>query len=275
MFAKSIEIGAVLAVFAAAVSASCAYGTSLHPRQEQPPAAKYGYGAVDGPLLWYGLNKTANEECSRGNNQSPIVIDSTTKVSPASEISLEIPDYPDGAEFENLGTTVEVIVNGTLKISGKEYKLAQFHFHTPGEHRINDEFYPMEVHFVHQAEDNSRAVVGFMVELCNGSAEPFLGDVLASVQEIKDSGATTQTKPLSFKTLTESFNKTPTWRYDGSLTTPPCSEEVQWIVSQKILYLDVVTWLAAKKVVKFNARYTQNSPGNDNLLEISARDLAE
>jgi carbonic anhydrase len=66
-------------------------------------------------------------------------------------IKLSIPDYPQGAKFENLGTNVEVVVNGTLVNGAKTYALAQFHFHTPSEHRVDDEHYPMEMHMVFEA----------------------------------------------------------------------------------------------------------------------------
>jgi len=68
--------------------------------------------------------------------------------------SFPVVDYPCGAEFENLGTNVEVVVNGTLVDgnSNTTFKLAQFHFHTPAEHRVNSEFYPMEMHWVFESD---------------------------------------------------------------------------------------------------------------------------
>jgi hypothetical protein len=61
---------------------------------------------------------------------------------------LDIPEQV--VEFENLGTTIEVIVNGTTKFGGTDFRLKQFHMHTPSEHRVNDEYYPLEVHMVHE-----------------------------------------------------------------------------------------------------------------------------
>jgi hypothetical protein len=62
-------------------------------------------------------------------------------------------------------------------------------------------------------------------------------------------------------------------RYSGSLTTPPCSEQVDWLISTSILSIDLPTWLAVKKVIKYNARYTQDVLNNVNLLANAAQEL--
>lgn len=146
-----------LAVFAALVtstSASCLYGTSLAPRKVNHdgtvPVATFNYTGEGGPLHWVGLNATANRECGHGLTQSPIVLN--TQIIPRvpkGSLTMSIPNVMS-AEFENLGSTVEVVVGGKLNANGKDYKLVQFHFHTPSEHRINEEYSPMEVHFVFQ-----------------------------------------------------------------------------------------------------------------------------
>lgn len=144
---------------AATVSASCLrdssvithHHKSLTRRQSEGsvPVSSFGYTNLKGPFNWYGLNKATNGACAKGKMQSPINID--TSIGLATEkVVLNIPDVPN-AKFENLGTNVEVVVNGTLHVGQKEYILEQFHFHTPSEHRIFEEFYPMEVHFVFQA----------------------------------------------------------------------------------------------------------------------------
>lgn len=63
------------------------------------------------------------------------------------------------------------------------------------------------------------------------------------------------------------------YHYTGSLTTPPCTEGVAWYISSKPLPLSVQSYNALKKVIKFNSRYTQNSPGKGNLLEVEADEL--
>jgi carbonic anhydrase len=144
---------AVLALLRCA-NCACNYGTSHFPRAVSVPVNHFSYVGLSGPLNWYGLNKSANAMCALGMNQSPIDIgnSSGTSVASGTSIQLSIPDYPSGTIFENLGTTVEVVVNGSLVDAGKTYALKQFHFHTPSEHRIDDEYSPMEVHFVFQAK---------------------------------------------------------------------------------------------------------------------------
>lgn len=147
---------ATIAIFFGTVNAACNYGTSEFPREPAIPVNKFSYAGLTGPLNWYGLNKTANYMCDQGTHQSPIdVATSNATVDKGSTVSLSIPGYPKGAEFENLGTNVEVVVNGTLVDANITYSLAQFHFHTPSEHRINDEYFPMEVHFVFESTGKS------------------------------------------------------------------------------------------------------------------------
>ncbi|KDB27231.1 hypothetical protein H109_00983 [Trichophyton interdigitale MR816] len=270
-----------LAVFAALVtstSASCLYGTSLAPRKVNHdgtvPVATFNYTGEGGPLHWVGLNATANRECGHGLTQSPIVLN--TQIIPRvpkGSLTMSIPNVMS-AEFENLGSTVEVVVGGKLNANGKDYKLVQFHFHTPSEHRINEEYSPMEVHFVFQTPEKSIAVVAFMVELSPyGRSTPLLTRVLANLHHITTPGSVTKTRRLNFSQLVKHFHTHDIYTYTGSLTTPPCSEKVDWYLSATPLTTRVSLFNALKKVVKYNARYTQNSPGQRNLMEIAALDV--
>jgi carbonic anhydrase len=148
----------ILAIVGVALSA-CNYGTSSFPREPSVPVSKFSYVGLTGPLNWYGLNKTANFLCDKGMNQSPIdIIPSAITLDNGASCTLNVPSYPSGALFENLGTNVEVVVNGTLVDGGKTYNLAQFHFHTPSEHRVNEEIYTMELHFVFEAGGKSSTI---------------------------------------------------------------------------------------------------------------------
>lgn len=133
---------------------NCAYGTSMFPRLPDVPVMKFGYDGLKGPLNWFGLNETANGMCDKGSNQSPIVINSNITMDEGSKSQWSVPDYPQGTKFENLGTNVQVVVNGSLVDTEAEtsYKLAQFHFHIPSEHRIDDEIFASEMHWVFESE---------------------------------------------------------------------------------------------------------------------------
>ena len=101
----------------------------------------FDYDALNGPLNWYGLNETANYACDKGSRQSPIVIDSTVSVlKPSTITKFAVLDYPSRSR-------------GQWYSRGRQYQL---HFHTPSEHRIDDEFYPMEMHWVLESDGEHR-----------------------------------------------------------------------------------------------------------------------
>src|SRR5437016_6212769 len=138
------------------VSASCLHGTNLQPRRlikydeesKTVEVSKFGYTGLQGPLNWAGLSEE-NAACRESNNQSPInLADPQVEQIAPNIMQLSIPNV-ESAELENLGSTVEVVMeglNGTLAFGGKTFSLKQFHFHTPSEHRINEEYFPLEMH---------------------------------------------------------------------------------------------------------------------------------
>lgn len=142
-------------------SANCIHGTSLHRREEGPggtvKVSSFGYTGLLGPLNWAGL-APENSACATSTNQSPVNIDNT--ISLATEAPVIVIPSVKAAEFENLGSTIEVIVNGTTTFAGTEFELRQFHFHTPSEHRIAEEYFPLEVHMVHEAAGTLPCLLG-------------------------------------------------------------------------------------------------------------------
>lgn len=262
---------ALLAIGAVSVNASCAHLTTLHPRSFEEPA--FSYEAPTGPEQWADLNVN-NTMCSQGTHQSPIdihMLDLNTDLSadgvrsiPGSDLQVGIPDVAEGAEFENLGTTIEVVVNGTLALGGVDRKLKQFHFHTPGEHKIDGVATEMEAHFVFQSETGAIAVVGFMLNT-DASADSGLFDtVMNSVPEIEKPGSVVHTKALSFEKLISHLNANDVLTYSGSLTTPPCAEGVTWLLSAAPLAISAEDVEAAHKLMGDNARPVQGELGEDN-----------
>jgi carbonic anhydrase len=133
----------------APAAASCLHG--LERRQLKAP--DYDYSDVRGPLNWHGISP-AYKKCATGRNQSPINIRSSTPGVKTVTDAAQRPrvNYPSvkNAQLKNLGSTIQVHVNGTLTYEGVTYALRQFHFHTPSEHRLQDEYFPFEAHFVHE-----------------------------------------------------------------------------------------------------------------------------
>ncbi|KAE8371603.1 putative carbonic anhydrase [Aspergillus bertholletiae] len=258
-------------------SASCMRGTTLHRRAVDGTVtiSSYNYTNLGGPLTWYGLDADSNSLCAQGKNQSPINIESDT-VSYVTPDSIEFSIPPvDGVRFENLGTGLEVVLaNGTFVAKNQSYALAQFHFHTPSEHRLNEEYFPIEVHFVFENSAGNIAVVGFLFQLSeHGYSIPVFDSIFNKVDDISTAGSFTKIGPLDFSDIPTYLYKHDIYQYSGSLTTPPCLEGITWFVSAEPLPLTVQSYNKLKKVLRFNARYTQNAPGQVNLLEVAAKQL--
>ncbi|KAA8896166.1 alpha carbonic anhydrase [Sphaerosporella brunnea] len=268
---------ALLLLAARNAAASCVHNTSLKPRAEDGavPISTFGYTGLTGPFNWAGLD-AANIACSTSRTQSPINLNSST----ASKLSTR-PTFSfnnvSSAEFENLGTTIEVLATGTTTISGKAFTLKQFHFHSPSEHRIDEEYFPLEMHMVHEAADGDGAiaVVAVLFEIDAVDATQLLKAVTRNIDKIQRPGSKTETAGLDFAELTAHLRNAPLLTYQGSLTTPPCAEGLTFIVPQKPMPLDVDTYRKIKGTVKFNARYTQNEAGLENILELGCKAVDE
>lgn len=117
----------------------------------------------------------ANILCSTGSNQSPIdMVDGQFTLVSSSDLGIAIPDFAEGTEFENLGTTVEVTAQGgTMAFNNVEFALQQFHFHLPSEHLDAGVSHAMEMHMVWESAAGDIAVVGVYVDVENsdGAAE--------------------------------------------------------------------------------------------------------
>ncbi|KAH8670707.1 periplasmic alpha-carbonic anhydrase [Ilyonectria robusta] len=303
---------ALVAALASKALASCAYGTLLRPRAEEGATVEikdFAYIGTKGPTNWVALNAEENALCASGKNQSPIdmVADAFTII-PAAEIGLAIPDMAEGTEFENLGTTVEVVAGqGNMTFGGVSYTLAQFHFHLPSEHLDNGTSMAMEMHMVWEGAAGEIAVIGTFIDIADGAAaaeggetataapnatarqlpaiegsffhvnapaakamtaSTLLETVFSSVEEIAEPGTVTKTQPLIMSELVNALAAGSFQTYDGSLTTPPCSEGVRWLVSDQKLSIQTATFVKARSVIGFNSRFPQGTLGETNVLEL-------
>ncbi|KAF2205898.1 carbonic anhydrase [Delitschia confertaspora ATCC 74209] len=258
-------------IYATTASATCLHNLKRFAKREgeaEIAAPAFGYTGLMGPLNWAALEE-ANEACKTGTEQSPINIDETVKRATEAP-KLDIPEQE--VEFENLGTTIEVIVNGTTTFAGTDFRLKQFHFHTPSEHRIGEEYFPLEMHMVHEGVDDPTqlTVLSVLFDLSTNSSLDLLSSLTPNLGAISTVGSKTPISSLPFDTVINHLETTPLFQYSGSLTTPPCAEGVTFLVTQRPLGIDVESFNAIKKVVKFNSRFDQGALGVDNLIAIAA-----
>ena len=127
------------------------------------------------------------------------------------------------------GHTIQVSIDAavSLDVAGKHYELVRYHFHAPSEHTIDGEHSPLEVHFVHKSEAGDLAVVGVLV--AEGDYAAVFEPVIAALPSGPGDERHLEDLDLDMTELEPLPHRY--YRYEGSLTTPPCSEGVLWIVS--------------------------------------------
>ncbi len=187
----------------------------------------WGYSGHEGPESWAKLSAD-NFACS-GKNQSPINLTGFVE-SGLSPIEF---DYKQGGnEILNNGHTVQVNyeAGSSIKVDGQTFNLLQFHFHAPSENHIDGKSYPMEAHLVHADKDGNLAVVAVMFD--KGEANKGLQQAWAEMP-----GHTGDKNQLSKAVSVDDIlpENRDFYRFNGSLTTPPCSEGVRWLVMKEAM----------------------------------------
>jgi len=237
---------AMVALTAAFVDPPEDHGTSTDPNIPN----HWTYGGEGGPEHWADLSPD-NKPCSIGHQQSPIDLASAMSASIDAPHPHWIP--AQGGMVVNTGHTIQVDVptGGSVTLDGKDYVLKQFHFHHPSEHTIDGRQFPLEVHFVHAASDGELAVVGVM--FLEGSANSNLDAIWATAPGREGKAA------VAFDIDAAAFmpSQTSAFRYEGSLTTPPCSESVHWTVMSTPISASPSQLAAFAALFPHNARPVQ------------------
>lgn len=209
--------------------------------------AHWAYKGEHGPEHWGDMDK-AFSVCSAGGQQSPISISSAIKA----EIDpISVSWKKSSAKIVNNGHTIQVNMPDGSSISrnGKAYDLLQFHFHAPSEHLVDGMTYPMEVHFVHKnKKDGDLVVLGvFLMPEQHHDAFSMLAKNFP-----QNEGGEGKVEPFSPNDLLPPGLEY--WTYEGSLTTPPCSEIVTWLVAREPLKVEQVSIQAFTSIYSSNAR---------------------
>jgi carbonic anhydrase len=184
----------------------------------------WGYSGEAGPDHWGDLSPSY-AACSDGHEQSPVDIPASAPLNPSS-IQFNYQSSP--LTIVNNGHTIraDYAKGSSITIEGKTYTLAQFHFHAKSEHTLNGQYAPLEVHFVHQSADGELAVVGALIH--EGAENTAYAPVLAHLPAHEGDPETVSGVTLDAAALLPADRAY--YRYEGSLTTPPCSEGVNWFV---------------------------------------------
>ena len=214
--------------------------------QHQP---HWGYTGQEGPDKW-GEITSEYATCKTGKLQSPIDITDTVAVKTAlSPIAF---DYkPSPLKIIDNGHTIQVnyAPGSTIGIGGSQYELAQFHFHKPSEEKINGKAYAMVAHLVHKDKAGKLAVVAVLFD--SGNEHPtvkMLWSNLPREKEKEMAPARITIDATSFLPSDRTY-----YTFSGSLTTPPCSEGVTWLVLKNPVQV------AKAQVDAFGALYAMNA----------------
>jgi carbonic anhydrase len=218
----------------------------------------WNYEGDRGPANWGSLD-AAFCACSQGVEQSPIDLAAEAAVGDYPRVEFNY--APRAATVVNTGRSIQVNVDpgSGITIGDTHYELLQFHFHHRSEHTVGGVRYPMELHLVHSAhqgdlarqiqrgDGSNLAVVGILLR--EGPANGVLAPICARLPRQTGAAVTLQDAVPLAELLPVSRIA---WRYRGSLTTPPCTEGVSWIVMTEPVALSAV------QIVTFGALY----PGN-------------
>ncbi|WP_431468923.1 carbonic anhydrase [Sphingosinithalassobacter sp. LHW66-3] len=240
----AIRSGSIAMLLGAAALAGCTVA-------DTPPAtgahgATWGYEGATGPSAWGEISEDY-ALCTTGRQGSPVNLHDAI---PAALGPVAIGWQPVEGEVVDTGHGVQVNVANAGGFTSRDhrYELLQFHFHTPAEHLLQGRRFPLEAHFVHRREDGMLGVIGVFVQ--EGTANPALQAVLDELEGERGAAARLA--------ITNLLPQEPAvYRYAGSLTTPPCSETVDWFVMEQPITGSPEQIAALARLYADNARPVQ------------------
>jgi len=214
----------------------------------------WDYAGSEGPDAW-GRMRPEFSKCATGTRQSPIDIRGGIAV----DLEPIKFDYHASAfSVIDNGHTVQVNVEpgNTITITGRRYELVQFHFHRPSEERVNGRQYDMVVHLVHKSADGRIAVVAVLLD--RGSAQAIVQSVWNNLPLEKGDEVKAGSRIDPAQLLPEDRRY---YTYMGSLTTPPCSEGVLWMVMKQPVPISAEQLAIFARLYPMNARPIQQADG--------------
>jgi carbonic anhydrase len=262
-FRAALLLTAALSVFALCACTSASARRTETAQHSSAEEKHWSYTGDTGPAYWHTL-APAYAIAKDGRTQSPIDI-ATSERTVNSSLSKPSAAYRETLfEMENNGHTIELSpassdggVN-TVIIDNDTYTLRQFHFHAPSEHTLDGKPFAMELHFVHGNAGGALAVIGVMIT--EGAENAALREAFAALP--REPSREGEAKPEVKVNLADLLAVGQSmYRYDGSLTTPPCSEGVKWTVATRAVEMSGVQIAVFKALYNGNNRPIQNRYG--------------
>lgn len=214
----------------------------------------WAYDGAGAPENWSKIDPN-NRACAVGERQSPIDIKDGIKVDVE---PIKFSYRPSTFRIVDNGHTVQVVVgDSSITLTGKTYELIQFHFHRPSEEKVNGQRFDMVVHLVHKSDDGQLAVIAVLLE--RGNENPFIQTLWNHMPLEKNqpvSPPDTIIDPLSLLPASRNY-----YSYMGSLTTPPCTEGVLWLVMKQPVQVSPEQIAIFSRLYKNNARPIQPTSG--------------
>ena len=222
-----------------------------HVAAAQADGKHWTYSGHGGPREWGALSDEF-ATCKLGKNQSPIDI----RGAKAADLPAIKFDYkPSPLKVIDNGHTIQVnyASGSSIEVGGTRYELVQFHFHKPSEEKIEGKSHDMVAHFVHKSPEGKLAVVAVLLD--KGGANGLIDSIWKNLPKTKEK------EVLVTNVTIDATNLLPEnkgyYKFQGSLTTPPCSEEVTWLVLKTPVKIGDGAIAAFGKIYPMNARPTQ------------------
>jgi carbonic anhydrase len=221
--------------------------------------AHWAYSGAGGPNEWVAL--APSYSACGGKNQSPINLTGFIR---ANLKPIQFSYRAGGDEVVNTGHTVQVnFAKGSgIILDGVQFELKQFHFHAPSENHIEGKAYPMEAHLVHADKDGNLAVVAIMIQ--QGKQNAAIDNIWSSMPAEEGEKSAPELPFSAAALLPKTRNY---YRFNGSLTTPPCTEGVRWVVMKQPISA------SAGQVAAFSN--AMHHPNSRPMQAINAREVLE
>ena len=254
----TISALAVLACQPAAQHEAAAVDEASH--ESAAREVHWGYTGEAAPEYWAEL-EPGFALCRDGVEQSPVDLTGAVPIEDAGferlvgETVLTITQRARVMDLVDNGHTIQITIDVPVstELGGVRYELVQFHFHAPSEHTIDGEHAPLEAHFVHKSAAGELAVIGLLVE--EGTHDSIWDPIIEALPAA--AGDTRHVEDLDLDMSELRPLPTRYYRYAGSLTTPPCSEGVQWVVMAEKRQISIEQMAALVSHLHHNNRPVQ------------------